>query len=99
MQHYNNFLKHQFSPKYIFFVFLLNCEVCCMDISVFIPDQLLDHISDNIFQTFWIPYFFTRHKTLFCLIHRLEDQTKKLHKDMKKSTEADLGVLSLQILH
>lgn len=24
---------------------------------------------------------------------RLEDQTKKLHKDMKKSTEADLGVL------
>lgn len=25
--------------------------------------------------------------------YRLEDQTKKLHKDMKKSTEADLGML------
>lgn len=29
----------------------------------------------------------------FLLSYRLEDQTKKLHKDMKKSTEADLGVL------
>uniref|UniRef100_A0A3P9KCC5 Bridging integrator 3 n=1 Tax=Oryzias latipes TaxID=8090 RepID=A0A3P9KCC5_ORYLA len=32
------------------------------------------------------------YRTLFCLIHRLEDQTKKLHKDMKKSTEADLAM-------
>lgn len=31
------------------------------------------------------------HKFLFS-VHRLEDQTKKLHKDMKKSTEADIGV-------
>lgn len=28
--------------------------------------------------------------------YRLEDQTKKLHKDMKKSTEADLGVFCHQ---
>uniref|UniRef100_A0A3P9IKJ5 BAR domain-containing protein n=1 Tax=Oryzias latipes TaxID=8090 RepID=A0A3P9IKJ5_ORYLA len=32
------------------------------------------------------------YRSLFCLIHRLEDQTKKLHKDMKKSTEADLAM-------
>ena len=35
-------------------------------------------------------------KSFFFLSYRLEDQTKKLHKDMKKSTEADLGVFCHQ---
>lgn len=35
-------------------------------------------------------------QSLSFLFYRLEDQTKKLHKDMKKSTEADLGVFYLQ---
>ena len=43
----------------------------------------------------WYPRIWTE-KTTFPLFYRLEDQTKKLHKDMKKSTEADIGVLLTQ---
>lgn len=32
----------------------------------------------------------------FFSVLRLEDQTKKLHKDMKKSTEADIGVFDFK---
>ncbi len=57
------------------------------------------HIS-HCFQCYWcftvLPDQKLANNHSSFLSYRLEDQTKKLHKDMKKSTEADLGVFCHQ---
>lgn len=54
--------------------------------------------SCRYFGSFWGYKHTTCWQSSLFSSFRLEDQTKKLHKDMKKSTEADLGLLPARAL-